>query len=65
MIYSARDRDELETFWTIVLTAYYHARGLSMDPMRATAVSCVTLGQVKRMRLKPTQATHVPSEMRR
>ena len=29
MIYSARDRDELETFWTIVLTAYYHARGLS------------------------------------
>ncbi len=34
MIYSARDRDELGTFWTIVLTAYYHARGLRIQCVR-------------------------------
>ena len=45
MIYSARDIDELETFWTIVLTAYYHARGLGSYACNGSFVRNIGPGQ--------------------
>jgi hypothetical protein len=55
MIYSARNDDELETFWTTALISYYYARGVSMIPRSSTAVSSTTLGRIKKARRRLLQ----------